>query len=280
MSARGLAGLALLALAPGCGGANDETVVDELRVMAIVADPPEVAPGSVATVTATVADPTAVDADVMLWTCTNLGDGCLEAAVPGQGAVVGKPAAGQISTVAAAPAEFAAVVGDGTTVLPVLVWALACAPGVCPIIDLAAAQPEAGSADADALSAFLADPYSAAADLPLTDTSLALGQVGVSMRAAPTTNPVLTPPDGALTVRAGGYLDLAIGVDAAGASTAYGYATLGGFGATAYDVVDGGATLRFFAPEDAGTAELWIVVNGEDGGSAIWHTEATVTVAP
>lgn len=268
--------IALIGLAAGCGGANDETVVDELRVMAIVAEPPEIAPGASASVTATVADPTGVDPDVLLWTCTNLGDGCLEAAIPGQGTVVGKPVDGTLSTVATAPVEFAGVVGDGTTVLPVLVWTLACAPGVCPAIDLAASQPEAGSADADTLAAFLADPYGAAADLPLTDTSLALAQVGVSMRAEPVTNPVLTPPDGALTVVAGEYLDLAFGVEAAGATTAYGYASLGGFDAASYEVRDGAVTMRWFAPEDAGTADLWIVVNGEDGGSTVWHTQGTV----
>ena len=55
MSPRSLL-LSALALGAGCGGANDETVVDELRVMAIVADPPEIAPGATATVTATVTD--------------------------------------------------------------------------------------------------------------------------------------------------------------------------------------------------------------------------------
>ena len=260
----------------GCGGANEDTLVDELRVMAVVADPPEVAPAATTTITATVADPLGVEPDVMLWTCTNLGDGCLEAVDPAQGTVIGRPVEGQLSTVVTAPVALAGVVSDGVTVLPVLLWTLACAPGLCPAIDLAAAQPAPGSAESETLSAFLADPITGAEALPLTDVSLALSQVRVSMRAAPLQNPVIVPPTDALVVGVGASLEFTIGVEFEGVTTAYGYTTNGGFSSAEYEVVDGEAKMTWFGSDVAGTADLWVVVNGEDGGSAIWHAVGSV----
>ncbi|MDP2313542.1 MAG: hypothetical protein Q8P41_11600 [Pseudomonadota bacterium] len=259
------------ALLAGCGGANDETLVDELRVMAVVVEPPEVAPGATATITAWVADPGDVAPDALLWTCTNLGDGCLEAAEAAQGTTVSAPTDGTVVTERIAPPALAGVVADGTTVLPVLLWALACAPGVCPAIDLATAAPAAGTDDADALATFLADPFEGAEALPLLGTSLALAQVQVSTRATPLVNPVLTGPDVELVVAPGASIDLAFTVSAPGVVTAYGYTTNGGFDATEYAVVDGAVTLTWFGSDTAGDAELWVIVNGEDGGSAVWH---------
>ncbi len=260
----------------GCGGANEETLVDELRVMDIVADPPEVAPGAEATLTTTVADPLDVAPDILVWTCTNLGDGCLEASDPAQGTTVGTLTEGQLVTPVFAPAALAAVVADGTTVLPVLVWALACAPGACPPIDLAAMPPESGSADADTLSAFLADPFTGARDLPLAGTSLAFSQLGVSMRSEPVTNPVILAGNDAPEVGVGDSIDLTFDVEAEGPTFAYGYTTLGGFDSAEYDVVDGSVTLTWYGSEEPGTADLWIIVNGEEGGSALWHAQGTV----
>jgi len=269
--------LPLLALL-GCGGANDETLVDELRVMAVVVEPPEVAPGATATVTTWIADPNDDAPEALVWTCTNLGDGCLEAAEPTQGTTVGEPADGVIVTERAAPLAFTPIVADGETVVPVLLWALACAPGLCPAIDLAASAPAIGTEDADTLATFLGDPFEGAEDLPLVGTSLALAQIQVSARAAPLTNPLLTPvdADAALVVGAGASIDLAFTVEAPGVTTAYGYTTNGGFDATEYEVVDGAVTLTWFGSDQAGDAELWVIVNGEDGGSAVWHAFATV----
>lgn len=265
-----------LLLLVGCGGANDETLVDELRVMAIVAEPPEVAPGADSTVSVYVADPTAVGPDVLTWTCTNLGDGCLEASDPGQGTTLGSVDGGTLDASVVASTALAGVVADGETVFPVLTWALACAPGTCPVIDLAASQPDPGSQEAEELAAFLADPFSAVADLPLQGTSLAYSQVGVSMREVPLVNPTLLATEPEPVVAAGGEVDLAFTVEGDGALTAYGYTTLGGFGATSYDVADGAVTMTWFGSEEPGEAELWVIVNGEDGGSAVWTGVGTV----
>lgn len=262
----------------GCGGPNDETLVSEVRVMAVVAEPPEVAPGATSTLTVYVADPLDEAPDAMLWTCADLGDGCLEAAEPGQGTTVGAPENGTLVTTRTAPPAFAGIVGDGTTVIPVPTWALACVPGACPAVDLAAAAPDPGTADADALGAFLADPTDGMKDLPLTGTSLALTLLSVSMRAEPVTNPAITPASSdPLTVATGESVPLTFTLDGgAGALTAYGYTTAGGFDMTEYAVEDGAVTLTWIAPEDPGEATLWVVVNGEDGGSAVWTSVATV----
>lgn len=64
-----------MTLLVGCGdGPNPETLVDELRIVAAVAEPPEVAPGASFALTVTVAR--SDDADLLVWTC---GDTCVQA---------------------------------------------------------------------------------------------------------------------------------------------------------------------------------------------------------
>jgi hypothetical protein len=265
-------------LLAGCGGPNDETLVDELRIMAVVAEPPEVAPGAVATLTVHVADPLDEAPEAMLWTCADLGDGCLEAAEPAQGTTVGAPADGTFTSERVAPPAFAGIVADGTTVLPVPTYALACVPGACPAIALAASAPATGTDDADALSAFLGDPFDALEELPLAGTSLAFTLLSVSTRAEPVTNPVLAPASTEpVVVATEEAIDLAFAVEGgAGDLTAYGYTTAGGFDMTEYSVKDGEVVLTWIAGAEAGDATLWVVVNGEDGGSAVWTTVATI----
>lgn len=273
-----MAPVVTLLLLAGCGGPNDETLVDELRVMAVVAEPPEVAPGATTTITVHVADPLGEAPEAMLWTCADLGDGCLEAADPGQGTTVGEPVAGTLTSERMAPPAFAGIVADGTTVLPIPTYALACVPGACPAIELATAAPEPGTDDADELSAFLADPFDALEDLPLTGTSLAFTLLSVSARAEPVTNPVLTPAStDPIVVATEEALELTLAVEGgAGELTAYGYTTAGGFDMTEYPVKDGAVTLTWIAGVEAGEATLWVVVNGEDGGSAVWAAVATI----
>jgi len=63
----------------GCAsGANPETLVDELRVVAIVAEPPEAVPGEEVQITAWLADPEESGAYAGAWTCVGVGGECLE----------------------------------------------------------------------------------------------------------------------------------------------------------------------------------------------------------
>ncbi len=267
----------MLLLLIACGGPDEDTLIDELRVVSITAEPPEVAPGGTSMLTATVADPAGTGPDVLVWTCTNFGDGCLEAAAPGMGTTVGALTDGQLVTDRTAPMELAGIVGDGVTVLPVFTWALACEPGLCPIIDLATAAPDPGTEDGDTLATLLADPFTMMEDLPLLGTSLAFVTLSVSTRATPVVNPTLIPTFD--TVSAAPEASATLGFDVVGGAEIYGYTTLGGFEMDGYVVVDGRAELVWFAPleaEPGDVAELYVVVNGPDGGSALWRGTSVV----
>lgn len=266
----------MLFLLLACSGPNEETLVDELRVMSIVVEPPEAAPGATVAVDARIADPLAESPQVMLWSCTNLGDGCAEAAEPSQGVTVGPPVDGQLTASRTVSEMLLPIVQDGTTVLPVFLWALTCAPGLCPVIDLAATAPAVGSAEAKTLSTFLADPFSAMEDLRLEHTSLAFTQLKVSTRATPVQNPTLSPQFETVTVKAEGSVDLVFYVTDPGDFTAYGYTTAGGFDAPEYANEDGVVTLTWFGPAEAGEADIWVVVNNDTGGTAVWQGKGTV----
>ena len=265
----------MILLLAACGGPDEETLVDELRVLAVVAEPPEVAPGAAVTLTATVADPTDEGADVMIWTCTDLGDGCLEAADSDLGVTAGTPTDGTFVATRTAPAALAGVVSDGETVLPLPLWSLACTPGTCPPLDLAQ-RTDRTTEETDTLAAFLAEPTDGLADLPLVGTSLGFSFLFVSMRATPATNPVITPPTDPVVVEKAGSTVLTFGVTSSDTATAWAYTTAGGFEEPSVAVTDGEAALTWFAPEKAGSATLWVVVVGEDGGTAVWTGTATV----
>lgn len=271
----------------GCSGPNDETLLSELRVLSLVMDPPEAQPETTATVTATVVDPAGEGAVGMLWTCTQFGEECVEAALPAQGAVTADPLGSTLSAEIALPAVLADVVRDGETVLPIPVWMLACAPGLCDVIDQVQAAP--GTADAAAAAAFLQDPFTGMESLPLVGTSLAFGLLRVSLREEPVRNPVISGGPDTCAAEPGGEvainLDVSEGSAAGGALSAWGYATAGGFGMAGYDVRDGIAEMSWFAPggEDAPadevvpeSADLYVVVTGEEGGSALWQIRCSI----
>lgn len=263
----------------GCGaGPATETLVPDLRILAIVAEPPEVAPGEQVTLGVHTMDPAGTGVEGLLWSCLDLGDGCLEAALPAAGATVFSPVDGVASVPRTIPSELAPLVADGVTVVPVPLWALACAPGLCPVIDAARAAPEPGTAEAEALAAELADPTAWLAELPLTGVSLALTTVSVSARPVEerVTNPTLSPvADGPYTAPAGGELDLSFTVDRP--LTAWGYTTLGGFGTVSAEVEpEEPLELTWYAPEEPGDGEMLIVGVPEEGGQAVWRTRFRV----
>ena len=131
---RALLGLTLLL--SGCGGPRPETLLYELRIVAAVAEPPEVAQGEPYDLTAIIADPTGEGGDWMIWGC--LPDlGC---AVERGELGIDEPTA---TVVAVAPAP---------------VWVMACAPGAC---DLSAAT-----------DAQLEDPQAWLQDLPVSGVTL------------------------------------------------------------------------------------------------------------
>lgn len=263
----------------GCGaGPNEETLVPDVRVMAAVAEPPEVGAGESVEVAVHLFDPAGEGIEGVLWTCLDLGDGCLEAALPAVGASLLDPVDGVATVTRAVPAELAPLVADGTTVLPVPVWVLACAPGVCPLVAAVAAAPEPGTAEAEALAADLADPTAWMAELPIEGVSLGFTTVGVSARpeAERARNPAATvAAPGPYGVEVEGELEVRMRADLE--VTWWAYTTLGGFDAPSRDAdPDEEVGFTFYAPEEAGTAEVLFLAVTEDGGQTVWRTTIDV----
>lgn len=212
------------------------------------------------TITATVADPLETGADVLIWHCTNLGDGCLEEG--SDHAWVESLVDGQATATTTVPAALGAFASD-EPFRGLSAWALACEPGLCPQMD-------------DPTVYDLADPTSWLADLPIHGVSLAFLPLAVSTRTERVENPVLTPDFDVPTAVAGGEsfdLHFLVGLSVvAGPDTlAFGYATGGGFEKTEYTVGDDGeVTLTWIAPDEAGDIDIFVEVNDGAGGVGVW----------
>jgi len=253
--------------AVGCtDGPNDDTLVSELRVLAIQADPPEAAPGQDVELTVTITDPASTGAEVLLWHCTDLGTGCLE---DGTSHTWTQDLEGDsVGVTATVPDALAAFASD-EPVRATLVWALACEPGLCPQID-----------DPDGWD--LSSPTEWLGDLPMLGVSLAFNAMAVSTRDDGLQNPVIERVgDAPIEANSGEIVELDFTVQLDVAATvdtlAFGYGTAGGFGTTEYAIGDDGeVTLEWYAPEDAGAATLYVVVNDGAGGVGVWVDQATV----
>ena len=270
-------------------GPSVETVVDELRVVVFRPLDPELAPGETTALEGVIADPDGDGYDWIVWTCTALGDGCLEAAAEDTawtGLTVDAvhedaPASGIFgSSVTVDPALFALA---SETPLPLVgAYALVCAEGLCPVIDQALSAPAPGTPEAEALRTALSDPFALLETLPLEGVSLASWRVDVSVRAqeerrthpvlgdclfaSPATEPRTVPPEGRLeaTCAVEGPFD----ADAA----LWGYATAGGWEGQALQVAPGTTEADpyiWIAPTEDDAPEalgLWLVLTDGLGG--------------
>ena len=259
--------LTLLSCMPG---PSPETLIDELRVVAITADPPQAEPGEVVGLDVVVADPADSGFDTLIWTCTSLGDGCLEGQVGEGWGTVLRDGETKLQSEAMVPAGLDAVLAEVGGSLPILTWTLACEPGLCPAIDAVA--------DGET-SRWLDDPTTWLGELPLEGVSLATRKLSI-VETADHSNPSLaalhelegaTPSE---EVQLTFLLDGSEGVE----TEVFGYTTAGGFSTPEGVMVDetGQVELTWFAPEEAGEAQLYVVALDELGGTAVW--EATVTI--
>lgn len=262
--------LPVLLLAACTPGPNEETLVDELRVIAAVAEPPEVLPGETTEVDAFVADPLARGAEGAMWLCTPTEDGCAEAGTPlAERLVVGPVVDGELRGSLTLNPLWAAFAGPEP--IPAPVWVLACEPGLCPQLDqLADALVDGPDA---AVEELLATPTEWIADLPIEGVSLGAKTLRVSTRAPEVrnTNPVLTvvaPTESA----PGEELSIEVAIDDTEEITeVMGLATAGGFGGTAFSFLNGQAVMRWYAPEEPSSVELYAVVTDGLGGTAVWR---------
>lgn len=191
--------LALLACVPR---APDEAFLDGLDVVTVVAEPPQSYPLEPVAVTAWVADPWERGADVLVWPCTPVQIGerlrCGEGLdIEGRGMplrlwvrraqVVDHRADVLFNTPflpylafeeVAAPAELRAG-------LPMPVVVLACDPGVCPLFDQVAADPEPGTEAYAVAARTLADLDRLAQQADRSRMALAVKEVRVKEPGAP-----------------------------------------------------------------------------------------------
>lgn len=252
----------LLACAPG---PNLDTQVDELLVVALVPESPELAAGETSWVEAHVADPDASGALAMVWTCTPGPDGCLET-LDQQAPVLleGSPpllrGAWQVPDALSGPV---AAAGE----LPTSLWVLGCAPGLCPPIEdlLDGERPS---------RAWLQNPLGQMDTVPLIGVSLARRTIWLSNR--PTEDrrrhPVLAVDGLPGRAQTEAELSLELDVEPAqdGAITGFGLSTGGAFGEVSIPVENGQAKLDWYGPEAEQQSQLWVTVQDEAGGIAVW----------
>lgn len=177
------------ALFGGCDGIHPvPNSIRGIQVIAIETTPAQPEPLEALTIDVWVADGLGRGADVLVWLCTPYEGRCVEAYPPGSTGLplsvwtrVGNGAP-QFETVSSWPlfADIADANFELTEDLrgKLLVWALACAPGLCPIIDEVAVNPRSASEAYEIAAAKLADPASWLDELPR-------GQVSVAVKAVP-----------------------------------------------------------------------------------------------
>lgn len=256
----------------GCSGPNDETLLAELRVLAMVPDAPEIAPGETTTLSTTVVDPAGQGGDVLVWTCTFLGETCLEDD-EGRSVSVVPSTDGTITTAVTASPTLAAVASAEPLPL-IFAWALVCEDGLCPLIE----QVQAGETIDPAL---WADPFDWMDDLPLQGTSLATTTLDLSTRpagerhAAPSLS--VTPmaetvaPEETLT------LDVLASGELGEEAKVWGYAEGGGFSSTdERPDATGALTFDWVAPAEAGAVPVYLVLVDGLGGTALWQGSLAV----
>jgi hypothetical protein len=288
----------LLAGAFGCAmGPSAETLVEELRVLAVLADKPEARPGETVAVESLVVDPLDTGYNAMSWTCTFTGESCLESAgFTGEvwdGLVTAEapedPWLQSSYTVAPQLAEFV-----GADPVPLVQhWTLACEPKVCPALQVALAGPAPDTEAADFLVEELSDPFTMLETLPMQGVSLALRTISVSTRSDEqrVQNPTVEcrPKGGEvgdpLSVEAGGRLPMWCAVSGTydGDAAIWGYTTAGGWEGEAQELDNGDTDKEYvwIAPKEAPEApvQIWVVNADGFGGVALWSGEVTVTPA-
>lgn len=275
--------MALLGLA-GCAPAEepDPSWLEELQVVGVVLEPPSLGRVSSVQVDVTAADPRARGAEVLVWSCTDFGIGCFEQTDP-----TGKPRP------VSQWARTTTLVGDAATVsLPVpvfpeslleepdtvdlvgLVWALACAPGVCDLIRSVQEEPEPGTEAWDDVARQLGHPDEWMVGLQTGWASLAVKAVPVG---SDNVNPAIVTDVEALVAAPGESASLQVEFQDdgdVGHANVAAWSTLGPVGVTQGPR---GATITWEAPVDVvGSGRLYVVVSDGRGGQAVYAGDVTV----
>ncbi|MEN0068044.1 MAG: hypothetical protein AAGA48_38295 [Myxococcota bacterium] len=228
----------------GCmGGPNLETRIGELRVVAAKAEPAAVKPGEAYDLRLWVADPLALGAEVLTWSCPDQAGDCLP-----QTSSVPTPSEG--ITPSFVQRRIAA---------PAPVWVLACPDGTCGDLD----NPTADQ---------LRDPFGWLQDLPLAGVSAGsrLPPVALDPTAEPPVNPTIQDAPKAMLDREAIEVELSFSVE--GATDAFGYATSGGFESPSNPVDDKGTVTLTWVPDpEDEDGEAYVVFTNGSGGTEVWQ---------
>ena len=293
-----------------CRMADPTTLVDELRIMGIRTNPAEISTEELfipsqtpPSVEVWIANPQKQNIDVLMWPCTNFGEGCLEkeafAEEPQSWISLLENAEEHLTAILPiSPLPLAFVPELDEQDLPfkgTALWVLACEQNTCPVIE----NIKNGTVDLE----FLADPFTLMNSLPIEKAALSYRSLYFSNRPENERlqHPIITPSFGGVpNVPLNEFIDLefsySLNQNPNEDSRAFAYTTQGGF-APNEDVNNqllkqtSAVTLRWFAP----TTEAWeeersdktsyeynvldqpkIFVFVEDGfgGLGVWHEQA------
>ena len=234
--------LLLVALTACEPGPNSETLIDNLQIIAAVAEPAQVAPLEPFELNATVIDATDAGFDVLFWQC--LGDECAT--------INARVLDDEASATAVSPA-------------PSPGWIMACAPGVCDLSDVPQRK--------------LLDPLDWLQKLPQDGVSLVSWFPNVTEDTEdPLVNPVIeVAPDAEVVPEVAVEKSLVLDFVVPGAETAWGYTTGGGFRRPSEDIASTGeVSVEWFAPAKTGEEVLYVVFVNDLGGTVVWRGEASV----
>jgi hypothetical protein len=246
---------------------SDRSLIDDVAVLAIVAEPPESELGMRTDITAHIGDPYGETLDVMVWFCAVTTEGCLERV---RGSIdewvsVGPAVDGLYAVSLPSP------LADTT------VWTLACRQDACPIIHMIAGLDPSEPAPED-VAQMLADPASWLGTHPIDGVSIAARSL--PMRDGPdkgNVNPRVRPEfDGVVAAGVGtssGY-EFAITDGNGDPAVAYAYTTIGSFPDPSKSVQRSQVKFDWLSSDVPGTGRAWVVIDDERGGVAVWRSDA------
>jgi len=269
----------------GCGvGPAHPSTIESLQIVAIETDPTEVSPGSSVLARLSIADPAGEGAEVVVASCLYFENRCAEEVLADadQWLTLAELAPGETSVaVQRRVPQAARQVFDVVELssVPLALVGLACAPGLCPIVEDARSALEAGSVPTS-LAVDIAQPDRWMIDLPVAGVSLAGKSLLLNeiVEDLPNISPrhearFLERDDPVIVVPAGGEQEFSFYVDDPEGDTVYAYAytTLGRFEERRVRVRDNTARHYLLAPQQRGEGQVFIVFEDESGGTSVWE---------
>lgn len=282
-----------------CMGPDQETLVDELRVMAIQAEPAEVqlrdfVPDEAGetlspVINVVIGDPLETGYQLAVWSCTNFGEGCEEkklfAEDPSDWIAVSEGMERLVTVPVVNNPLWGALLAQAPNPevpLPITsVFALACEPSVCPELQNALN----GEWDLERFG----NPFDWIADLPLSGTSLAIKQLPVSNGLSDETrlkNPTLkstlevdTPLVTTVDIPLVLPFEIELFQQDEDVASIFGYTTRGGFDRNVF--ANNGLKMNIGEPAErfvtwyageaeTGEADLFVIIEDGAGGTGIW----------